>query len=100
MTGATAAVLVGTITDLVGHRRPPDVVTTVGDRTLTTATVVAGITMHSAENGHALQTDTGDTDMMHIGVGAQVPTAGRGRRAIALTSLAATEMTCPTSRSS
>lgn len=100
MTGATAAVLAGTIIDLVGHRLHPGAVITAGDRTLTIATVVVAILIHSTENGHVLQTDMGDTDMMHTGVGAQVPTAGPAKGAITLTYLAATEMTCQTFRSS
>lgn len=100
MTGATAAVLVGTIIALVGHPLHLDVVITAGDRTLTTiaTVVVVAIMIHSTENGHVLQTDMGDTGMMHTGVGAQVPTVGPAKGAITLTSLAATEMTCPTFR--
>lgn len=98
MTGATAAVLVGTIIALLGHRPHPGVVTTAGDRILTIATVVVDTMIHSTENARVLQTATGDTDMMRTGVGAPARTVAPAKGAIILTYLVATGTTYPTFR--
>lgn len=99
MTDVTAVVPpVGTTIGLDGHHLRPDVMITVGGRTLTPASVVVVITTHSTENGHVLQTHTGDTDTMHTGVGARAHTVVPVKGVITSTYLGATEMTCPTFR--
>lgn len=100
MTAATVVVLVVTIIALVGHHLHPGVVIIAGGRIRTTVSVVVVIMTPSTENGHARQTHTRGTDMMHTGAGARAPTVAPAKEAITLTYLAATETTCPTFRSS
>lgn len=95
MTGATAAVLVGTIIALVGHRPHPGVVTTAGDRTRTIAIAVVATMIHSTENARVLQTAMGDTAMTHTGVEAPAPTVDPAKGATTSTYLVATATTCP-----
>lgn len=99
VTDVTAVVLVGTIIALVAHHHRLDVVITEVGRTLTTAiAVVVTMTRSTTEKGRVLQTDMGDTDTTHTGVGARAPTVDPARGAITSTYLAATETTCPTFR--